>query len=124
MWFTAEQIYTTALQKLFNNNRNRVEQEIAHLFLSVMEKFELDEVNFSLMDLLNALVKTRVKTDLTQLRFLLKKDWKIEQKNNSFKYQKFVILSDGEIVLLDTKGRYFTVTKSFLTKNFDDLMTD
>jgi hypothetical protein len=124
MWFTAEQIYTTALQKLFNNNRNRVEQEIAHLFLSVMEKFELDEVNFSLMDLLNALVRTRVKTDLTQLRFLLKKDWKIEQKNNSFKYQKFVILSDGEIVLLDTKGRYFTITKSFLTKNFDDLMTD
>ena len=55
---------------------------------------------------------------------ILKKDWKIEQKNNSFKYQKFVILSDGEIVLLDTKGRYFTIQKSFLTKNFDDLMTD
>lgn len=124
MWFTAEQIYTTALQKLFNNNRNRVEQEIAHLFLSVMEKFELDEVNFSLMDLLNALGKTKIKTDLTQLRFLLKKEWKIEQKNNSFNYQKFVIMSDGEMILLDTKGRYFTITKSFLSKNFDDLMTD
>ncbi|QVY67065.1 primase-helicase family protein [Polaribacter sp. Q13] len=124
MWFTAKQIYTPALKKLVNNNRNRVEKEIAHLLFSIMEKFELDEVHFSLMDLLNALGKTRVKTDLTQLRVLLKKDWKIEQKNNSFKYQKFVILSDGEIILLDTKGRYFTIQKSFLSKNFDDLMTD
>lgn len=124
MWFTAQQIYTPALKKLVNNNRNRVEKEIAHLLMSVMEKFELDEVNFSLMDLLSALGKTRVKTDLTQLRFLLNKEWKIERKNNSFNYQKFVILSDGEIILVDTKGRYFTVQNSFLSKNFDDLMTD
>ncbi|QWX83579.1 hypothetical protein H0I23_14135 [Cellulophaga sp. HaHaR_3_176] len=124
MWFTSQQIYTPALKKLVNNNRNRVEKEIAHLLLSVMEKFELDEVNFCLMDLLNALSKTRIKTDLTQLRLLLKKDWKIEQKNNSFNYQKFVILSDGEIILLETKGRYFTIKKSFLSKNFDDLMTE
>ncbi|QXP64360.1 primase-helicase family protein [Polaribacter sp. HaHaR_3_91] len=124
MWFTAQQIYTPALKKLVNNNRNRAEKEIAHLLLSVMEKFELEEVHFSLMDLLNALTKTRVKTDLTQLRALLKKEWKIERKNNSFNYQKFVILSDGEIILVDTKGRYFTIKKSFLGKNFDDLMTD
>lgn len=124
MWFTAQQIYTPALKKLVNNNRNRVEKEIAHLLLSVMEKFESNEVNFTLMDLLNALGKTRVKTDLTQLRLLLKKEWKIDQKNNSFKYQKFAILSDGDIILLDAKGRYFTIKKSFLTKNFDDLMTD
>ena len=124
MWFTAQQIYTPALKKLVNNNKNRVEKEIAHLLLSVMEKFELEEVHFSLMDLLNALGKTRIKTDLTQLRLLLKKEWKIEQKNNSFKYQKFVILSDGDIIPIETKGRYFTVKKSFLDKNFDDLMMD
>lgn len=124
MWFTPEEIYTPALKKLVNNNRNRVEKEIAHLLLSVMEKFEFSQVHFSLLDLLNALNRSRIKTDLTQLRKLLKKDWKIAQKNNSFRYQKFVILSDGEIVLAETKGRYFTVEKNFLLKTFDDLMTD
>lgn len=124
MWFTPQQIHTTALNKLVNNNRNRVEKEIAHLLCSVMEKFDLDEINFSIMDLLNALNKTRIKTDLTQLRTLLKTNWKLPQKNNCFKYQKFTILSDGEIVLLDTKGRFFTLKKEFLLKNFDDLMTE
>ncbi|CAM1361383.1 conserved protein of unknown function [Tenacibaculum soleae] len=124
MWFTPQQIHTTALTKLVNNNRNRVEKEIAHLLISVMEKFDLEEINFSIMDLLNALNKTRIKTDLTQLRRLLKNNWKLPQKNNCFKYQKFSILSDGEIVLLNTKGRFFTLKKTFLLKTFDDLMTE
>lgn len=124
MWFTPKQIYTPALKKLVNNNRNRVEKEIAHLLFSVLEKFDLDEVYFSVMDLLNALGKTRIKTDLTQLRSLLINDWKLNKKGNSFNYKKFVILSDGDIVQVDTKGRYFTVTKVFLLKNFDDLMTE
>lgn len=124
MWFTPEQIYTTALKKLVNNNRNRVQKEIAHLLFSVMEKFDLVEINFSLMDLLHALGKTRIKTDLTQLRLLLQNEWQLPKKNNSFNYKKFTILSDGEIVLLDTKGRYFTMKKDFLLKNFDDLMTE
>jgi len=76
------------------------------------------------MDALLALNKTRVKTDLTQLRRLLKRDWKLINQENSNSYQKFVIWTDGDINLLDAKGRYFTVQKSFLTKNFDDTMTD
>lgn len=74
MWFTPKQIYTPALKKLVNNNRNRVEKELAHILLSVIEKFDLETIQFVPMDLLNALNKTRVKTDLTQLRSLLKKD--------------------------------------------------
>ena len=35
-----------------------------------------------------------------------------------------MILSNGDINLIDAKGRYFTVKKTFLTQNFDDLMTD
>jgi hypothetical protein len=122
MWFTSEQIYTTALKKLVNNNKNRVEKEIAHLLFSVIEKFDLEEINFGIMDLISSLNKTRIKTDLTQLRKLLKTTWKTPQKKNCFNYKKFSILSDGETVLLDAKGRYFTVTKVFLLKNFDDLM--
>jgi len=124
MWFTAQQIKTTALKKLVQNNRNRVEKELASIVLSVMEKFDLEEVHLCPIDALHALNKTRVKTDLTQLRRLLKTDWKLKNQDNSNKYQKFVIWSDGDINLIDAKGRYFTIKKTFLTKNFDDLMTD
>tara|TARA_R110002049_G_scaffold298218_2_gene487808 strand:- start:27 stop:1130 length:1104 start_codon:yes stop_codon:yes gene_type:complete len=124
MWFTPQQIKTKALVKLVQNNRNRVEKELASILLSVIEKFDFEEVHLCPMDALLALNKTRVKTDLTQLRRLLKRDWKLINQDNSNSYQKFVIWTDGDINLLDAKGRYFTVQKSFLTKNFDDTMTD
>ncbi len=124
MWFTAQQIKTKALTRLVQNNRNRVEKELASILLSVTEKFDLDTVDLCLMDALLSLNKTRVKTDLTQLRKLLKIDWKLSNQKNSNKYQKFVVWTDGDMTLVDTKGRYFTVEKDFLTKNFDDMMTD
>ena len=110
--------------KLVQNNRNRVEKELASILLSVIEKFDLQALNLCPMDALLALNKTRVKTDLTQLRQLLKRDWKLTNQANSNRYQKFVIWTDGEISLIDAKGRYFTVEKTFLTKNFDESMTD
>ncbi len=124
MWFTPKQIYTPALKKLVSNNRNRVEKEIAQILISVLEKFDLDKVDFVPFDLLNALNKTRVKTDLTQIRTILKKDWNITNQKNSLLYRKFTVLSDGDIVLSDNKGRYFSVDKVFLMKNFDELMNN
>lgn len=123
MWFTAHQIRTNALIKLVQNNRNRVEKELASVLMGVIEKFDLEAVDLCPMDALLALNRTRVKTDLTQLRRLLKNDWRLSNKDNSNSYRKFVIWTDGDINLIDAKGRYFTVEKSFLTQNFDDLMT-
>ena len=124
MWFTPKQIRTAALKRLVRNNRNRVEKELASILFSVMEKFELEEINLCPIDALHLLNKTRVKTDLTQLRKLLKNDWKLVNQDNSNKYQKVTIWSDGDIHMIDAKGRYFTVEKDFLNKNFDDTMTE
>ena len=124
MWFTPQQIKTKALVKLVQNNRNRVEKELASILLSVIEKFDLKAVDLCPTDALLALNKTRVRTDLTQLRKLLKLDWKLNNQENSNKYQKFVFWTDGDMTLVDAKGRYFRVEKDFLTKNFDDMMTE
>ncbi|WP_109438545.1 primase-helicase family protein [Aquimarina sp. AU119] len=122
MWFTPEQVYTPALNRLVRHNRNRVEKELASILLSAMDKFELNSVNLCPIDALHILNKTRVKTDLTQLRRLLKRDWKLENQKNSNSYQKITIWSNGEINMEDAKGRYFTIQKDFLVQNFDDLM--
>ena len=124
MWFTAQQIKTKALTKLVQNNRNRVEKELASILMGVIEKFDVEAVDLCPMDALLALNRTRIKTDLTQLRRLLKKDWKLDNQDNSNSYQKFVIWADGDMTLVEAKGRYFTVGKTFLIENFDDLMTE
>ena len=123
MWFSHNQLFTPALKKLVNNNRNRVEKELASLLLSAMDKFELSEIQLCPMDALHMLNKTRVKTDLTQLRRLLKKEWKLENQKNSNSYQRATIWNNGEINLEDAKGRYFSISKHFLLKNFDEMMT-
>ena len=88
-----------------------------------MDKFELSEIQLCPMDALHMLNKTRVKTDLTQLRRLLKKEWKLENQKNSNSYQRATIWNNGEINLEDAKGRYFSISKHFLLKNFDEMMT-
>jgi len=124
MWFTSKQIRTPALARLVQNNRNRVEKELATILLGAMEQFETKEIHLCPLDALQLLNRTRIKTDLTQLRRLLKRDWKLENKDNSHSYQKLVIWQDASMQLLDTKGRYFVVEKSFLLENFDESMTD
>ncbi|WP_010518710.1 primase-helicase family protein [Croceivirga radicis] len=120
MWFNSKEIYTPALKRLISNNRNRVEKELASLLLSAMDKFEWDSIQLCPMDAVNMLNKTRIKTDSTQIRRLLKRDWKLENQKNSHAYQKVIIWTNGEMSILEEKGRYFTVDKDFLLKNFDE----
>lgn len=121
MWFSPSQIETPALKKLVQNNRNRVEKELASILLLVMDNHELDDIQLCPLDALNALGKTRLRTDLTQIRKILKKDWKLENQPNSNRYQKFSIWGDGTTNLSDSKGRYFTINKIFLLENFEEL---
>ena len=120
MWFSAEQIETQALKKLVQNNRNRVERELAGILIMVMENHDLEELDFCPMDAFNAITKTRLRTDLTQIRKILKKDWKLVNQPNSNYYQKFLIWGDGSTNLTDAKGRFFSITKKFLLENFED----
>ena len=120
MWFTASQIKTKALIKLVQNNRNRVEKELANILMSIMEKYELNEVNLCPIDAVNILSRTRVKTDVTQMRRILKRNWGLTNQKNSNLYQKYTLWSDGDIVGKEAKGRYFTISKEFI----DEMMTD
>ncbi|OEY71355.1 hypothetical protein APR40_06615 [Salegentibacter salarius] len=123
MWFTPEQIRTNALENLMQNNRNRVEKELASMILDAMETFDLEEVDVCPLDALQVLNRTRVRTDLTQLRQILKNDWKLKNQDNSRTYQKMVMWQNG-LAPIPGKGRYYTIEKSFLLENFEDLEND
>lgn len=123
MWFEFEDIKTPALLRLIRNNRNRVEKEMASTLLTIMELFDWDSIDFCPLDLMQMLNRTRVKTDLTQLRQILKGTWQLKNQTNSNKYQKFIVLQTGDVVLGEGKGRYYSIDKDFLIQNFDDVMT-
>ncbi|WP_047417644.1 primase-helicase family protein [Cellulophaga sp. Hel_I_12] len=120
MWFSPSQIKTIALENLMQNNRNRVEKELASIILSAMETLELEEISLCPLDAVQLLNRTRIKTDLTQLRHIIKKDWKLKNQENSMAYRKLMIWQDGGMGLTDTKGRYYSITKDFLREHFGE----
>ncbi|WP_179353276.1 primase-helicase family protein [Winogradskyella vidalii] len=118
MWFSPSQIKTKALENLMQNNRNRVEKELASILLSAMETLETEEICLCPLDALQLLSRTRIKTDLTQLRHILKRDWKLVNQDNSMSYSKLMIWQDGGLGWMDAKGRYYSIHKDFLTEYF------
>ena len=124
MWFYPSQIKTKALLNLIKHNRSRVEKELANILIMVMEKYDLEEIDFCPLDAMYAVNQTRVKTDLTQIRRLLKNEWRITPKENSLTYEKFAIWNKGDITRETNTGRYYTVKKEFLLRNFDESMRE
>ena len=90
----------------------------------MMDKYDLEEIDFCPQDVLFAVNQTRVKTDLTQIRRLLKREWKLSPRNNSLTYEKFTFWNKGEISRESETGRYYTVKRKFLLENFDELMNE
>ncbi|WP_437373655.1 primase-helicase family protein [Maribacter litoralis] len=120
MWFSAEQIRTHALVNLMQNNRNRVEKELCSILWSALETLELEAIHVCPLDALQWMNRSRLKTDLTQLRQILKRDWKLVNKKNSMVYRKLMIWQDGGMGQTDAKGRYYTISKDFLTQRFGE----
>ncbi|OOV29794.1 hypothetical protein BXU11_07980 [Flavobacterium sp. LM5] len=123
MWFTPEQIKTKALLKLVKHNSNQLEKEIANVLLNTMESLDIEILDFSFSDLLNILNKFRIKYDAAEIKKIIRKNWKLEQAKNSNQYQKISITNDLDFYQNLTKGRYYSITRYFLSDFSDELMT-
>ncbi len=124
MWFTPEQLYTPALGRLISHNRNSWELELVNTIIEAMDNFELDELQFCIKDLQNLMRNSSCSPSTTQLRNIVRQEWKLIPSVNSFSYKKLTTLNDGSIAETSDKGRFFTLTREFLRDNYDDLMTD
>lgn len=102
-----------------------MENEIASIFISIIDKLGLNEVKFVTDDILSVLLKRRFATNSNELRKVLKIKWKLPIAENSLSYKKVYFHNDGDITMttISSKARYFTITKEFLKENFDELMS-
>jgi len=123
MWFNEKLIITDALKRIKANSRAKLEIEFVLFVNRIFEDFNIDEYKFCVNDVIQILKNYSIQAGQNTVRNLLKNKWKIEPISNSSTYKKYILNHENEIYEVSGKGRYYTVTKSFLLKNFDDLMT-
>jgi energy-coupling factor transporter ATP-binding protein EcfA2 len=124
MWFTAQQIKTDALDKLVRFNCNKLEVEIASCLTTILDGLDEENLQFSFADLLNFLNKFKIKQDAAEIKKIIKQQWKLEQQPNSNQYIKITVTNDLDFYQNQSKGRFYTVSKTFLSQFYDESMID
>jgi hypothetical protein len=116
MWFTPQEIKTSALEKLVRFNSSKQEIEIANILLNIIENLDTEKLDFSFTDLQNILNKFKVKYDAVEIKNIVRDNWKLEQAKNSNQYQKISITNDLDIYQNMGKGRFYSISKTFLVE--------
>ena len=116
MWFTPEQIKTTALQKLVRYNSSKIENELANVLLNTMESLDTELLEFCFSDLLNILNKFRIKYDAAEIKKIIRENWQLVPASNSNKYQKITLTMDLDFYQNQSKGRHYSVSRNFLAE--------
>lgn len=117
MWFNPKLTHTAALQKIIRSNRNRLEIEMAELFLDIMSNMDVESVSFCLNDLMTLLIYSQVKAEKHQVRKVVQEVWKLTSAPNSLSYTAYEIAPTRDCHY-ETKrktGRFYTITKEQLT---------
>ena len=117
MWFNPKLTHTAALQKIIRSNRNRLEIEMAELFLDIMSNMDVESVSFCLNDLVTLLLYSQVKVEKYQVRKVVQEVWKLTSAHNSLSYTAYEFAPHRECHYEPKRktGRFYTVTKEQLT---------
>lgn len=117
MWFDYKLIETSALHRVIKRCRNRLEIELANILVTIMDIKEVGELSFCINDAQDWLSKKGFKgVETLQIKRILQNEWKLEPSNNSNAYVRYSILSDGTFMENNSRGRYYRVTKEFITQ--------
>lgn len=123
MWFTPKQILTESLLKLIS--KNKVEVAMIELIHLCFEKIDEQALCIAPNDILLLLrkINPRLFISASEIRKTLKK-WNFTPEDNTKSYLGIELLSHGEFVKVERRGRYYTIEKPFFYKTFDALMQE
>jgi hypothetical protein len=113
MWFTKQQIYTPALEKVVKGNKTYLSQEIKEILIDDFITFEVEILRYTASDLLDKLMKGSIRTTRFKVSNSLKVDYGLDAINGSYK-RYFLSLSTNQKTIVDfetKKGRYFEFDK-------------
>lgn len=115
MWFNPADLVTPALRKIQRYNTNKVEVEIANYCFDVMEKRQDNRFCCCPKDFVEIIRESGLKTDITQIRNILKESWKLKSENNT-EYTFYATDSAGELVSQKKKGRFFIIPRTLVER--------
>ena len=127
MWFSPEEIKTEALQKLVWKNNNKLEgmmlETLYELFEAITEE-EIQVVPQDVLSMVNKFFKTSNYSNYTRndIRKILKDSWELTPQSNSLNYIKHSIDYSDQFYQENKTGRYFTISKTIISKKFDEMM--
>jgi hypothetical protein len=122
MWFTKQQIYTPALEKVVRGNKTYLSQEIKEILIDDFIAFEVDVLKYTATDLLDKLMKGSIRTTRFKVSNSLKLDYSLEPINGSYQ-RYFHSLNINQKLIVDSetkKGRYFEFEKKDFIQNSVD----
>jgi hypothetical protein len=115
MWFTPQQIYTTALLKVKRSNKTSIEKELKEIITNEMENYELDSICFTNVDLMHLLKESGIKATRFNLSLILNDKWNLEQSKTPNTYKKYFMSPNNDqdfaIRYEYKKGRFYTFKK-------------
>jgi Family of unknown function (DUF5906) len=123
MWFTPEQIWTKALARIVNRNRNEIENELVTIIYDIMEIAGIGKFEFCLIDLQDLLTKSFNRISSAKIKLIVQESWQLTPSTNANRYTKYSANSDGSINEGNCKGRIYAITKAYLYDNYVDLLT-
>lgn len=123
MWFTPEQIWTKALARIVNRNRNEIENELVTIIYEIMELVGIEDFQFCLIDLQDMLTKSFARIPSSKIKLIVQESWNLLPSPNANRYTKYTCSYDGTTNEVACKGRFYTINKSYLYDNYVDLLT-
>jgi len=115
MWFNPALLQTKALSKIKKYNTNKTEIEIAVYCSDVMERLDQNKILCCPKDFMDVIRDTGLKTDITQIRNILKDSWGLYSERNS-DYTFYYMTTEGELLPMKRKGRYLEVTRELVDR--------
>lgn len=118
MWFTKDQIYTEALDKLVNGTKLYHEKELKSILMEMFEAFQTETICLTFKDIIEELKESKYRIARGDLERVMRM-WKLESRNSSYvKYHKALLPGSNEwqIEETNTKGRFYTFRKEHIEK--------
>uniref|UniRef100_UPI00404AD576 primase-helicase family protein n=1 Tax=Flavobacterium sp. TaxID=239 RepID=UPI00404AD576 len=123
MWFTKEEIHTEALEILLKGNKSTMTKEIEDFIIDQFHVLEVDELYFTIKDLIEELARVNIRGNQSYISKVLKEDFKLEPRANSSSYKLGKLdlsdISDTKVRIYweNRRGRFYTFKKDDFIKS-------
>ncbi|SOC81559.1 hypothetical protein SAMN06296241_3138 [Salinimicrobium sediminis] len=117
MWFTPEQIHTSALDKLIKGTKVNLEKELIVTLDELLKEYDLQEIKFTTEDLQNLLRDSLYKTPRNKIIEIIKGKWGLKNINSSyFRYHHSIHpgTNEWQVSHENIKGRCYTFSREFI----------